>query len=435
MINKVKRFFFWIEDNFPFLGRSLISLLRFLRFNFFYRPIFLFSKFRKRKEDLFMLYWIDPKQIELAYDFGKEKVRMFKEKNRGKVMGGDWDLSTKRIEDKIVYKGVKERFVYGKPWRETILYKKGLERIEQGFIFNGCHTKGKLNKYFEHVERLYKSIKEKGYIPRCEDTKIKAGYNKTDHCARKFDEIKIGIGRNGQILFIDGAHRLSIAKFLGIEKVAVRIFFRHKRWVDFKNKLFSFASKHGGLLYQPAYHFDLGDISYSFGDERFCIIKENLKAENGTVLDIGANLGYFCHRFEEIGFECSAVEINPENIYFMKKLRNANGDKFTIIQKSIFDYKKQTVLNFDIILALNIFHHFLKRESDYKKLIQLLKRIKSRELFLETHNPHEKQMEGAYKNYSPEEFIEFILKNSCFEKSQLISSLENGRRLYKLFLK
>ena len=41
-------------------------------------------------------------------------------------------------------------------------------------------------------------------------------------------------------------------------------------------------------------------------------------------------------------------------------------------------------------------------------------------------------MKGAYKNYSPEEFVEFVLKNSCLDEAKLIGE-EDGRPIYKLY--
>ena len=60
----------------------------------------------------------------------------------------------------------------------------------------------------------------------------------------------------------------------------------------------------GKEAYQPFIPSDLQDIPFSrAGESRFKMIKENLSVSEGTLLDIGANLGYFCHKFEEAGFE------------------------------------------------------------------------------------------------------------------------------------
>jgi hypothetical protein len=84
------------------------------------------------------------------------------------------------------------------------------------------------------------------------------------------------------------------------------------------------------------------------------------------------------------------------------------------------------------VLALNIFHHFLKNEESYFKLLNLLKDLKMREMYFQPHLPNEPQMRGAYKNYSVEDFVAFILKASRLSRAEFIGSAEDGRRLYKL---
>ncbi len=354
IINKIKKSFLYVEEKIPFLGKFLISFLRFLRFHLYYRPILFFVKLKRDDKDLFKIYWVSPDKIKYQCVF-KRKIN--KIKDRGRIMGGDWDLSNKKFEDNFIYKGAKERFIDGKEWKETIVYKKAIEQISQGKIWNGCNNEERLKKYFEGFDTLYNNIKQNGYIPHAKIKNFKTKINKADPYTKNIDEIKVGIGRNGQILFIDGRHRLAIARILGIKKVAVRVFVRHKQWADFKNKLLFYAKKQGGEIYQKAYHFDLESVPCAYGNERFDLIRDNLSLKQGSVLDIGANFGYFCHKLEKLGFDCTAVEINPQEVYFMEKLKIANEDNFKIIQENIFDFRRTEKLNHDLILALYIFHH------------------------------------------------------------------------------
>jgi len=430
-LNNFKKPLFFLEDHFPIVGGFLIKVLRDLRF-VFYKAIFFLHRDRIKDGNIFKIYWVNPQMIQYCYN-GRFNVLS----ERGIIKGGNWDISGKSFSDNETYQGLKERFAEHEEWRDTKLYNDILKRINKGEIMWHCGDRKQWESRLKLIDGLYKDIETRGYhlYINQKNNQSDTYQGKADKHYEKIDEILISIGRDGQLLFNDGAHRLAIAKILKLPKIPIMVLVRHKQWVNFKNKLKSYAKLSGGKLYQPAYHFDLKDIPFTYGPERFKLIKNNTLLLRGKVLDIGPNLGYFCHRFERLGFNCYAVEINPQDVYFMRRLRDANGDHFEIIQQSIFDYKKGEILDFDIVLALNIFHHFLKRESSYQKLIQLLKRIKAKELFFETHNSNEAQMKGAYKNYSPEEFVEFILKNSCFSKSQFIFSLENGRRLYKLSLK
>ena len=182
-------------------------------------------------------------------------------------------------------------------------------------------------------------------------------------------------------------------------------------------------------LYHPVTHPDLSDIPSMYGHERFEIIKANLPFNGGDLLDIGAHWEYFCHRLEEEGFTCYAVESNAPSLYFMERLKVAENRRFTIIPKSIFDYTEKT--DFDIVLALNIFHHFIKTERDFHHLIDLLRRIRTRAMFFQTEKPDSIQMEGAYRNFDYDEFVQFILEHSNLREAVKIGKTDDGRPLYR----
>lgn len=84
------------------------------------------------------------------------------------------------------------------------------------------------------------------------------------------------------------------------------------------------------------------------------------------------------------------------------------------------------------MLALYIFHHFLKRKNTYHNFIKLLKRIKVKELFFGAYNPNEFRGKKVYRVYEPDQFVSFLLENSCLNKAQLLTKFKNGRTLYKL---
>jgi len=147
----------------------------------------------------------------------------------------------------------------------------------------------------------------------------------------------------------------------------------------------------------------LSDIPSLYGDERFEIIKAHLPLQIGTLLDIGAHFGYFCHKFEEEGFNCYAAESDDRSIYFLNKLKIAEDRDFKVVYGSIFDYRDKT--DFDVVLALNVFHHFIKEEETYYQLIDLLKRLDMKVMFFQTELPDSSQMLGAYRNFDSEDFV------------------------------
>jgi SAM-dependent methyltransferase len=350
------------------------------------------------------------------------------EKIRGKVLSGNWDVSNYKFTDLDAYRAFRERIEKGAEWRDTDFYKNILTRIESGQHIWNLKNSADLDKRCEYFDWLYKKIKNEGY-------KINRSnrYKNTD-----FDEITVNIGRNGEYLFQDGRHRLSIAKILGIAYVPVMVSVRHKKWLEFRKFIISYAESLtlGGKLYQPIVHPDLSDIpfdSQSHDYHRLMVtIAKHIEKKRGIMLDIGANLGFFCHKFEDLGYRCYAVENDPATFSIMEKVRIAENKKFKAINASIFDLDCIKDMHFDVVLALNIFHHFLKRKTLYNNLINLLENLKMDNMLFEPHLPHEAQMSDAFVNYSQIEFVDFIMKHTSFTKSEVIYSANNGRHVYLL---
>ena len=115
----------------------------------------------------------------------------------------------------------------------------------------------------------------------------------------------------------------------------------------------------------------------------------------------------------------------------MEKLKIASDCRFKIITTSIFAYDDKH--NFDVVLALNIFHHFLKKKEDYHRLINFLQKLDTKTMFFEPHHTSEPQMINAYRNYEPDEFVQFILKHSTLKSSDLIGKAEDERPIYRLW--
>ena len=435
LITNARQFIFGLNNKFPFIGRPLVigwCVLCDLKFIIKKEILKLAArlKYTTDKLDFDKIYWVNPHKIEYCFG-GKFNIW----RNYGKVKGGDWDLLKKRFEDLDIYQAFKQVFKEGKKWEETEFYHRVLNQISNGIKKWGCRNKEELDKRLEEINLLYYQIKKEGYKSKEDLYSSKGWLAKLEKPAAILDEISIVIDRGGQFLLVEGRHRLSIAKLLNIPRVPIRIIARHKKWMDFRKELIFFSKNYQkGKLYQPLIHPDLQDIPFQRdGEERFKIIKKNLTVQTGTLLDIGANLGYFCHKFEEEGFDCYALEENRMCLYFLEKLKEVENRKFKIIPETLFEYKKNQEINFDVVLALSIFHHFLERKDTYLNLIKLLKRLKTKELFFEVYLPSEFQGRKFYQNYTPDQFVNFIIKNSnCLKQAKLIGKSEKGRPIYKL---
>jgi hypothetical protein len=251
------------------------------------------------------------------------------------------------------------------------------------------------------------------------------------------DEISVNIGRHGDLLFNNGRHRLTFAKLLNLSAIPVRITARHTMWEYFKQRILDYASEHNGNVYAPLLHPDLKHIPTDYGHERADAIIAETNITNHstnhkppTVLDLGSHWGYFCHRLEDHGAVCTAVENSQRSLYFLKKLRRAEDKTFTILESSVFDLPHY---QYDIILALSLFHHFLKTEDLYRQLETMLSRINTRYLYFETHCHSEPQMKDSYMNLGEEAFCQLIQSLTPLNHCKAIYRSNSNRTLYRFW--
>ena len=326
----------------------------------------------------------------------------------------EWDLvpNITRIEDTNEFQLIKKHFTDNVDWKEINEYKYFRNILSNNQKILNCSNEQEFITYLKSLDDSFQKLM------RDESTSVHYGF-------------KVGVGRFGEFMLLDDIFLISLFIIISIKKIAIEVVLRHPLWIKFSSEFLRFQSVHGEL-YQPLIHPDLRFES-SYTDQRFLIIQENLTITNGALLDIGANLAYFCHKFEDLGFDCYAVEIRPSNVHYMKKLRDIEGKKFKIINKSIFDLNLK--LDFDIVLALNIFHHFLREKELYQNLIEFLGRLKLKTMYFQPHDPSEKIMRNAYVNYDNEQFVRFIIKYSCLNKFELINKQSDGRSrpIYKIF--
>ena len=426
---RLRELIFDFYEHYPTFGKPLV-----IGWGFLYKTKFLVKKtfFKSRNKLEFSaseikinpILWVNPKNILL-------KLKINTLNNSSAIVDGDWDLPVKNIESSDIYQALKQRFYENQEWDKISYLNQIRDQISNGEEVLGCRNIEEFSKKLEDLEILYKKLENSNdslkeiYVLNSDDT--------IDSPA-KMDEISVGINRKGHFILVGGDFGFFIVHLLGIPKVPVKIVRRHKEWAEFKRTMYHFANNYEGKkIYQRFTHPDLEDIPYKYGDERFNLIKANLTAKQGKILDIGSNLGYFCRKFEDEGFECQATETNHLFVEFLMKLRDAEHKKFKIFPKSIFLFRRDEVLEYDIILALFIFHHFILRKNIFENFKKLLGRIKTKELYFGVHNFEEyKNNKRVYMNFNQEQFVNFILENSCLNHAERLIVYESGRALYKL---
>lgn len=352
--------------------------------------------------------WISPGSIKQR----KELAQIY----YGQVLPGDWDLEVQDFEHSVsFFSSLAARVNSGIEWQQTEYYKDVLASLQRGESRFGLSSVEQLEQHCESMDALYLSMQTSGWQQE-----------------KGADYVTINIGRNGQLLFNDGRHRLSCAKLLGLEKIPVKVSVRHTEWVAFKSEISAFANEfYSGKVYAKITHPDLQCVEYTQDENRLDTIVKHMDEQSQTVLDIGSHWGFFCSSLEGLGKQCTAVEADVSNFYFLNKLKIASGHKFKAVNASIFDFVKPGA-EYDAVLALNIFHHFLKTEERYAMLVKMLGDLQAGEIFLQTHDPKEPQMEGSFMNPDGDDFARLVGELSGLGKVELIEKFSLGRNLYKL---
>jgi Methyltransferase domain len=243
-----------------------------------------------------------------------------------------------------------------------------------------------------------------------------------------YDPLPVFIGRDGDPIVMNAPADLNMHS----GEVAVVVVGRHREWQDFIDEIHHrLLHEEDRLAYTPLTHFDLADIASWNKSDRPEMIIPHISPNSKTVLDIGAHWGYMCEQLETQGLTCTAVEAEAYDYYFMRKLKRAGAYNYTAVYSDIFDFVKPGQ-QYDVVLSLAIFHHFIKKKATHDKLQQMLKDIDMNEMFFWAHNVEEPQMRNAYKNYEPDEFAAFIISNSCLNHYEIIGEVEY-RNLYRLW--
>ncbi|MHC4118268.1 MAG: hypothetical protein ACYSWO_12240 [Planctomycetota bacterium] len=139
----------------------------------------------------------------------------------GSVADGDWDLDGIPVQEYgHVYTILKKRTLLNLDYDEIPEFRENLERIKRGEKPDVCSSEQQYREKYIRFERLYETIKSSGYRTQRE---LKTG--------RPLNEIRIQVGRRGNLLFEEGMHRLCIAQLLKLDKIPVIITRCHAEWV------------------------------------------------------------------------------------------------------------------------------------------------------------------------------------------------------------
>ncbi|SDR12322.1 hypothetical protein [Natronobacterium texcoconense] len=133
----------------------------------------------------------------------------------GRIISGEWDQKITPIEKVPLFTGLREHFVEGKDWEETILHPERYE-IDHPNLSERYHeyTLDEFHERCEYLDELYYSLQESGYVVPDKRSAL--------------DELAVNVGRNGQFIRnSEGIHRLVLAKLLDLDHIFARIHVVH----------------------------------------------------------------------------------------------------------------------------------------------------------------------------------------------------------------
>ncbi|ELY57036.1 ParB N-terminal domain-containing protein [Natronolimnohabitans innermongolicus] len=196
--------------------------------------------------DPFATRSIDPSDVQSftgrAYPPYHEKAAQL-----GTVRGGDWDRTddvtiidedyrhryelyrADRFSESVFFESMRMRFEDGVAWPETPFVRRCLELAEDGEpSWRSLTSQEAILERCDRIDELYERIERNGYR-----SQRALGYGSVLGVT---EEILVDIGRDGELLFVNGRHRLAIAKLLGLETVPVGVLVRHREWMRHRDR-------------------------------------------------------------------------------------------------------------------------------------------------------------------------------------------------------
>lgn len=198
------------------------------------------------------LIWVPAARIDRKVRAGVGLERL------GSIKGGNWDQQNASFEDSFKFKAVKDRYIHGESWEQTGIYDHMMERIEEVGSFDGCTSIEEVEERYQKIDNLYHSMKEDDFD--LDHYISNPNWYNPVH-VQAMDHPKVCIGRDGELLFSGGYHRVSIARILDIE-IAVRVTRRHEQWQLLREEIYE-ATSVEELTQRAKYHLthpDMQDI-------------------------------------------------------------------------------------------------------------------------------------------------------------------------------
>lgn len=164
------------------------------------------------------------------------------------TLDGPWDRFRTNFENHIIYRSLEQRFEKQMKWEETDIYHVSSWAVRNGVPkWNDSKSIDEIAKRCEKLDSIYYDIRENGYRSQNHIVSKRQSDQNNESDApvtipiREHsmpDEVRVGIGRNGEIIRLGGGrHRVSLAKIVDVDRIPVVVVVRHKRWQDFRDEI------------------------------------------------------------------------------------------------------------------------------------------------------------------------------------------------------
>lgn len=192
------------------------------------------------------LFWVDPDAIQRTVSWTRisgerkqDECARFRPPNyrlAGRVFGGDWDRRDEYFFESTIFQSFVAHFDRGVPWEQTDFYKESTAAIENGATLWDCATPEAFDDRCNELDRLYEQISTDGYKTQAELQGRAYSTPTVDRLKQAiWGEIAVNVGRDGELVFVDGRNRLAIAKIQELDSVPVVILVRHREWQRLRN--------------------------------------------------------------------------------------------------------------------------------------------------------------------------------------------------------
>ncbi|WP_299944912.1 class I SAM-dependent methyltransferase [uncultured Ruegeria sp.] len=340
------------------------------------------------------------------------------------------------MKEMDVYKAYHAHFKDGARWEDTPFYARVLREIDGGAVKWGCRDEEALSRRVnKDIPELYEDIAKGGFKSQSE---IQGnGTNKLLASKYLADEVRVAIDRNGHFIAMDGRNRLIISRLQNLELIPVRVVLRHQAWADFKQNILDYAATiPSGNVYQKIDHPDLATIPATHVDDRLPTLLEAMKgydAKGKTLIDIGTHWGAVSQGMAGLGFKCTAIESSDKAAFFAERITRASGLDIDVVNQNVFDFPD--IEKADVIVVLNILHHFLKTERLSEQLTTLLKRMSNAEVILfQAHvSDPPGQMKNAFRNPDEAQFVAYIKEHTGIQNARSLGRARDGREMFILW--